>query len=143
MSHREQTEAIVEVHFRLTPSSRKFDSPENRKLIIERVQTYGIFPSDTGVLRAISELVSEESIERVDGGNPETDAEAAHLAEQVRLDRIAAQPLTERDFDLFVRITPDELGKKYYGDVEFRVRYDAAIKTWGFRKPAPPRRVFA
>jgi hypothetical protein len=135
--YREETEAFVAVHFRVTPSARKFDSPVNRKLIVDRMQSFGVFPSDTAVLRAIQELVAEEKIERTDGGNAETDAASLRAAEQARLDRIAAAPLTERDFDSFVRMTPSELERRYYSDTEFRVRYDKACRDWGFRKPLP------
>jgi hypothetical protein len=141
--YREETEAFVAVHFRLAPSARKFDSPVNRKLIVDRMQSFGVFPSDTAVLRAIQELVAEEKIERTDGGNADTDAASLRAAEQARLDRIAAEPLTERHFDLFVRMTPDELEKKYYGDVEFRTRYTNAVRDWGFRVPPKPKGAIA
>jgi hypothetical protein len=135
--YREETEALVAVHFRLTPSARKFDSPVNRKLIVDRIQTFGIYPSETAVLRAIQELVAEEKIKRTDGGNAETDAAAVRAAEQQRLNQIAATPLTERDFDVFVRMMPSELERRYYSETEFKVKYDKACREWGFRKPLP------
>ena len=136
--YREETEACVAVHLRLTSSSRKFDSALNRKLIVDRIQTFGVYPSDTAVVRAIAELIIEGAIHRTDGGNNESDAAAAATAKQRRLNQIAAQPLTETDFDTFVRLVPSELGRRYYSEPEFAVKYDRACKDWGFRVPPKP-----
>ena len=73
MNYTDETIACVAVHFRLTPADRKYDSAANRQLIAERVQSFGVYPSPTAVVRAIAELVQAGNIGRVDGGDAEMD----------------------------------------------------------------------
>jgi hypothetical protein len=143
MIYTEQIKAFVSAYFRFTPDVRKYNSTENLGKIVTKMETYGLPPSDTGVVRAIAELVGEGVIDRVDGGTPESDAEAARIGEQQRLNQIAATPLTERDFDSFIRMTPSQLETKYYGDAEFRARYTNAVRDWGFRVPPKPKGAIA
>jgi hypothetical protein len=139
MNSREKLEIEVAIYFQTHLAAHKFDSDLNRQIVVDRVASWGYIPCEVGVLRALNELVDEGAIERTDGGNAATDAEAARVAEQARLSRIASQPLTERDFDTFVRLTPAELERRYFSEETFRVRYDRACRDWGFRKPAPSR----
>ena|ERR1700730_4471974 len=138
MIYTEQIKAYVSAYFRFTPEVRKYNSAENQHAIVKRMEIYGLPPSDTGIARAIAELVIEGAIDRVDGGSVETDAAVVRAAEQDRLNQIAATPLTERDFDTFVRMMPSELERRYYSETEFRVKYDKACRDWGFRVPPKP-----
>jgi hypothetical protein len=135
-------DAVVDLHFKINSFDRRFDSPSNRASIAKRMKSFGLgVHSDTGVARAIKELVTEEIISRADGGNAESDARVAAAAEKARLDRIASAPLTERDFDAFSRMHPSEVAQKFWSDRAFQVRYRAASAAWGFVLPEPPQRV--
>jgi hypothetical protein len=94
------------------------------------------------VLRAISELSKAGTITRVDGGDESADRLAAALIHRKHLEAIASRPFTESEFDSFVRLNPKELEQRYWGSdvaaAEFRARYDAACRQFGFRKPAKP-----
>jgi hypothetical protein len=127
------------VLFKLDASQRKYDSPQNQEIIIERLRSYRVTPSETGCRRAIAELLAENAIDRVDGGNAATDETAARAREQAKIDRVANAPLTERDFDGYSRMAPNELEAAYYGDPVFAERYRRACAEWGFRIPAKSR----
>jgi len=141
----EEFQACAQVFFKLHPQERKYESPETIKAIVGRMRSYGLsVPSDTMVFRALSELVSEGIIGRVDDGNERTDRLAVEKANRDRIDRLASQPLTNTDFENYGRMTPDEVEKSFYSDPVFAARYTRAANTWGFKippKPAPSAEV--
>jgi hypothetical protein len=134
----ESFQAYVQVFFQLHPQQRKFESGENIFYIIERMRSYGLStPSDTMVYRALSELLSEGAITRVDGGDEHTDQLAAERAKQDQINRLVSQPLTIADFDKFARMSPAEVERAFNSDRVFAARYTRAAQKWGFKIPAP------
>jgi hypothetical protein len=133
----------TEVFLNSNAQYAKYFSGENVYATVERMKTYGLSVySDTLARRAIEELIAEQMIQRTDGGDFQTDRLAAAMAERKRLEAIATAPISEREFDSFVRLTPDELERKYWGTdaaaAEFRARYDRAVRDHGFRVPPKP-----
>ena len=114
----------------------KFDSPENRSNIAERVLSYRIWPSPTAVKRAVLELVTEGKIARVDSKGELDDArEAAQAAEDKDRRTALATPLTQADANHFASMSQAEIAARMRSDRVFRFRYEAAARRWGFRIP--------
>jgi hypothetical protein len=137
----EPIEAEVDVYFRLKPAARKFDSPENRKEIVNRVATHGIVLSEVGVMRAIQELVNEGVIERTDGRDEAMDRLAVANAERSRIDQIASAPSTSEEYERFARMSEAEVEQRFRSDELFRARYTKASEVWKFRLPIRPAQI--
>jgi hypothetical protein len=135
MNYREKIDAQVSVYFSVTPAAKKFDSPSNRKLVADRVASWGYVPSQVGVMRALDELVTEGAITRTDGGSEASDRQAAADAQRRRIDGIASAPLTDADFHRFARMSEAEIEHTFWADPIFKVRYTLASQRWGFRLP--------
>jgi hypothetical protein len=121
----------------------KYRSDDNIKAIVGRMKQYGLSVcSDTLVKRAADELIAEKKIQRSDGADEQIDRLAAAMATRKHLEQIGAAPISEREFDSFVRLTLDELERRYWGSdaaaAEFRARYDRAVRDHGFRVPPKP-----
>lgn len=143
MTHEEDISVGIFVYFKATPGSKKYDSPENRALIAERIRSFRVQVSETAVVRAVSELI-QEGMERVDGGNEESDAiNAARIREakeKARLERIAAPPLSAEEVAYFQRLSQPELYQLYFSDdVAFKIRFDIACDKFGFNRPLAMR----
>ncbi len=118
---------------------KKFDSPENRLKIIERVTSYRIHPSETAVVRAISELIDEGEVARTDGKTAEDDQrESAKVAEDRDRQLALSTSLTQIDAALYASMSQAEIAQKCSSDNVFRFRYEAASRLWGFRLPSAP-----
>ena len=138
MNYKEKIEAQVAVYFQTVPAARKFDSPENRKLVADRVASWGFAPCEVGVMRALDELIAEGHVYRVDGGFDEKDQQAAADAERRRLEQIAAAPSTREECEQFMGMSEAEVESKYWADPIFQARYRKASETWRLRLPGKP-----
>ncbi len=58
----EKVEAEVAVYFNTHPTAKKYDSPENRTAIADRLSVWGFTPCEVGVLRALTEFVDEGTV---------------------------------------------------------------------------------
>ncbi len=126
----------VDQFFTMKNNYSKFDSPENRALIVERVVSFGTYPSVTAVKRACLELLDEGLIQRTDGKNASDDAIDAKKAEEEADRRTAlATPLTQADASRYASLSWPEICQYCSNDRVFRFRYEAACKRWGFRFP--------
>ena len=132
-------ETFVREFFATKNDYSKYDSPENRPRIVERVVSFEIPHSGTAVRRAILELVAEGQIGRADGKTDEDDRREAEQAaeEQDRRTALVA-PLTRDDANYFGSLSLAEVSRRYFSDRVFRFRYEAASRLWGFRLPAQP-----
>lgn len=138
MDHREKCEAQVDIYFRLQPAARKFDSPANRKLVADRLASWGFVPSEVATMRALDELISEGAVSRTDGGSEASDHQAAADAERRRVDALASAPLTEADFHKFARMSEAQVEHLFWTDPVFKARYKRASQLWQFRLPMGP-----
>ena len=130
-------EQWLDVHFKMS-ADRKYDSASHRRVILERMRSFGIAPSTTSAYRAIRELVQEQKLFRADGGSEAGDRATAKAREEARLKQIASAPLTNEDYHEFSQLHPDQVAKLFYSDRAWATRYRAASARWGFRIPEPP-----
>jgi len=130
-------EEFVSNFFATKNSYSKYDSAENRPLIIERVNSFGIaYPSVTAVKRACLELLDEGLIQRTDGKDATDDAiEKKAAAEEADRQKALATPLTQMDASLYASLSWPEICERCKNDRLFRYRYEAACRLFGFRFP--------
>ncbi|SRR6266480_6045105 len=116
----------------------KFDSPENRPLIVERVVSFGTaYPSVTALKRACLELLEEGVIQRTDGKNEADDAlDEKKEAQESDRRTATATPLTQADASFYASLSWPDISQRCADDSVFRYRYEAACKLWGFRFPS-------
>jgi hypothetical protein len=127
---------FVDQFFATKNNYSKFDSPENRPLIAERVTSYGVYPSATATKRACLELLDEGLIQRADGKDATDDAiEEKAAAEEADRQKALARPLTQMDASLYAALSWPEICERCKNDRLFRYRYEAACRLFGFRFP--------
>lgn len=134
-------ETWLDTWFKMSTDA-KYNSPGNRRLILARMQSYGVVPSVTAAQRAIRELVMENAIERTDGGDEATDVRNAAVAKAASIRQQAeSTPLNETLFNQLSRMHPNDVERQHWSDADgglFRLIYNRASKEWGFKVPERP-----
>jgi hypothetical protein len=127
---------FVDQFFAVRNNYSKYDSPENRSLIVERVVSFGVYPSATATKRACLELLDEGLIQRTDGKDASDDAiDEKVAAEEADRQKALATPLTQMDASLYAALSWSEICERCKNDRLFRYRYEAACRLFGFRFP--------
>jgi hypothetical protein len=119
---------------------RKYAGPDNLKRITAFLQEVQWIPSQVTVERAITHL----QLPRTDGGSARKDVSEIRRQAQANYDAAAAEaealPLTPNELREFAGLSFADLQHRYWsedGDF-FRVRYNKAAKTFGYRIPEKP-----
>lgn len=130
MATQEHCAAFLSAFLRIELRYRKYDSEDNRGLIVERMASFAIEPSITLCKRAIAELIEEGQISRTDGLTNADDvriaaekAEAKRQRELAEL-RAAGIPTTAAEYHaLNVR----SVGLRYKSEPLFKKAIDRLI----------------
>ncbi len=119
---------------------RKYAGAENLNRILVFLQEVQWIPSQTTIERAIANL----ELPRTDGGSARKDVIEIRRQAQANYDAAAAEadalPLNPQELAEFAALSFADLQRKYWaedGDF-FRVRYNKAAKTFGYRIPEKP-----
>jgi len=120
----------------------KFYSPRLLQTVVDAMQ----LPSTTAAKIAFDRLVADGTLQRTDGRTERDDARQAVAAAEASLTatvaKVDAPPLTRDELELFGSLSHQDLANRYWdndGFNEFRVRYDRAVREFGYRVPARPQ----
>jgi hypothetical protein len=120
---------------------KKCFSPTNINKLLDFLIERQFIPSQVSINRALTEL----KFTRTDGGSAKSDAQAAVNAAQRNLDQVvaeaAAAPLSPNELAEFASLSAVDLQRHYWdndGFSTFAVRYNKAVREFGYRIPARP-----
>ena len=142
---RQQFETAATEFFQQNPRLfQKYLSPTLLQALVTEMLTS--LPTVTAARIAFDRLVANGTLRRTDGRSERDDAREAVTAAQANFDAtvatVDAPPLSREELEFFGSLSQRELAEKYWandGFSEFKVRYDRAIREYGYVAPARPQ----